>query len=96
MKFQPGQVANPNGRPPKGRAISDILGEIGQAKHGPVTKLRALLSNLFDAAIEGDRAAAKIILPYIQPEPKEMVVAEDIVLQPIRILALGEDPPDAE
>jgi len=91
MAFQPGQSGNPAGRKPKGRAVSDILEEIGREKHGPYTKLRALLSNLFDAAIEGDRAAAKVILPYIQPEPKEMVVADDVVLQPIRILALGDD-----
>ena len=90
MPFVKGQSGNPKGRPKKGRAVSDILVEIGNERVEGVTRLRRLLDRLHTDAENGDNQAARVILPYIQPEPKEQPDAGHDEAKPIKVLDLSD------
>jgi hypothetical protein len=86
-RWQPGESGNPKGRPKKGRAISDILAEIAQERDAEnITRLRRLMLKLWTMAEDGDIAAAKVILPYIEPEPKDKPELGEVVSVPIKLL----------
>lgn len=80
--FVAGTSGNPKGRPKKGLAISEIVGKIAAEKDGNRTRLESLLRSLWDIAASPtqdakDRiACAKVLLPYIEPEPKASTVIE--------------------
>lgn len=74
--WKPGQSGNPNGRPKKGLAVSEVLQAIANAKEegGTRTRLRVLLEKLWRLAEDGDIPAARVLLPYLQPEPRAVTV----------------------
>ena len=78
MPWSTGQSGNPRGRPRKGRSVTELIEKLGQGKREnvPLTRLEELLSKLYELAIRGDVAAAKVILAYAEGMPLERVQAE--------------------
>ena len=73
-RFVPGAVSNPNGRPKKGEALTDILKELGNAKIGTgdnaIERKKALAEVLGSKAIDDrDIVAAKYIFDRIDGTP---------------------------
>lgn len=77
-RFQPGQSGNPNGRPRKGKTLTDILEKHGQkrdVKDGDkeISRKEALAKKLWALALSGDVAAIKYIFDRIDGKPGEHV-----------------------
>lgn len=85
-KFQKGISGNPKGRPKKGNAISDILAEIAAEKDGNTTRLKKLLRATWANAQNGCIPSLRILLPYIEPEPRaeQKITGED--MNPLRLI----------
>lgn len=71
-QWQPGQTGNPNGRPPKGYSITDMMrakmDEIDEATGKTYREL--LVNKLFKVAIrKGDIAAMKLAIQYLDGMP---------------------------
>lgn len=64
--FGPGNIANPNGRPPKELAISDTIRAMMNEK--PEIK-RALSAKLIEMALKGDLAAIREVMDRIEGKP---------------------------
>lgn len=65
--FPPGVSGNPNGRPPKGTAITDVMKAMLNEK--PEIK-KALAAKLYELALGGDLAAIREVLDRIDGKPK--------------------------
>lgn len=69
-RFKPGQSGNPNGRPPKGYSITEMMKEMLNSK--PEVKKR--LGEVIAAkALEGDISAIKTLWQYMDGMPKQSV-----------------------
>ena len=68
MTFEPGNNANPNGRPKGRKIITDCINvELNSAADdGDGKKVRALARRLVDSAIEGNMTAASIVLERVE------------------------------
>lgn len=64
--WKPGQSGNPNGRPPKGLALTDVMRQMLEEK--PEIK-KALMSKLFEMALQGDLPAIREVLDRIEGRP---------------------------
>jgi len=86
MPFQKGKSGNPNGRPKKGHAVSEIVAEIAAEKRDGSTRLKKLLLTLWANAENGCLQSTKILLPYIEPEPRaeQKITGED--MSPVRLI----------
>lgn len=86
--FKKGQSGNPNGRPPKGHAIADILDEIGKQcapqdlaeklrkvfpTAGTITMRHAMLYRAYLDAIKGDKHAIQFIAERTEGKPKQPI-----------------------
>lgn len=73
-QWKKGQSGNPNGRPKKGQALTEILAELGNLE-GAEGKTRAelLAEALWQKALEGDLVAIKYIYDRIDGTPKTTV-----------------------
>jgi hypothetical protein len=78
MQWVPGQSGNPRGRPRKEQSVSELMAEMAQLKRtdAPICRLEELVEKLFDLAIAGDMAAAKLVLAYLEGLPVTRVQAE--------------------
>lgn len=71
-QFAKGHSGNPNGRPKKGRALSDLLRTAGNKSHGEgITRKRALAEKIWEMALDGDLSAARLIYEYVDGKPKQ-------------------------
>ena len=89
-KFLPGESGNPNGRPPKGEALTDAL----RAKVDKDT----LASKLIEMALEkGDLGALKYIYDRIDGRPVE-TVTQTLLSAPkvVHVFHDNYDPTDSE
>jgi hypothetical protein len=77
MPWVAGQSGNPRGRPKKGKSVTELIEKVAQAKRtgAQMNRLEELVRKLFDLAIGGDVAAAKVILAYLEGMPVERVQA---------------------
>src|SRR4030042_884459 len=71
--FEPGNCANPNGRPKKGTAIADAMrdylsGEI-DTEGGKITRQQALVKAIYGKAMKGGDAAMRLLLNYVDGMP---------------------------
>lgn len=84
MAFQPGQSGNPNGRPKKEAALSNLmremleeLEEVRDKDGNPTGKMAKrkliFLKACFEHAAKGDAAFAKMIMSYIDGLPKQAI-----------------------
>ncbi len=77
-QFKRGNNANPNGRPKKGTAITDVLRKYADLKvtdlsGDSMTRKEALAKTLWGAALEGDLVAVKYVYDRIDGKPRESV-----------------------
>jgi hypothetical protein len=76
---QKGQVLNPNGRPKKGTALTDLLNEyLDKTKFGEnkITGKQAVIQKLFQLAMQGDVGALKYLYDRIDGPIKTELKAE--------------------
>ncbi len=84
MPWARGQSGNPRGRPRKGQTVTELIEQVGRAKRtgAAMARLEELVRKLYDLAIGGDVAAAKLLLAYIEGTPVERVQATVGALPP--------------
>ena len=71
-RFAKGNCANPAGRPRKKRALSALLRSIGAHKTDDgIPKRRALAEKVWELALDGDLAAARLIYEYCDGKPPQ-------------------------
>ena len=68
-RFAPGNRANPNGRPRKKRALSELLRTVGNRAIDGKRKKLLLAETLWDMALKGDIAAIRLIYEYCDGKP---------------------------
>ena len=81
MPFVKGKSGNPKGRPPKGRAIADMLNEIGDettvqlidGKEIKITKRKLLMLNTYQRAIAGESWAVQFIADRIEGKARQIM-----------------------
>ena len=86
--FKKGKSGNPNGRPRKGLAISDILNELGDKEISEdQTQREAILSKVYDQAMSGDLNATKFIADRTEgTSVQRMAVTTNEPIQVMRIV----------
>ena len=86
--FKQGKSGNPNGRPRKGLAISDILNELGDKEISEdQTQREAILSKVYDQAMSGDLNATKFIADRTEgTSVQRMAVTTNEPIQVMRIV----------
>lgn len=68
--FGPGNIANPNGRPPKGHSITETIRAMMDEK--PEIK-KALGAKILQHAMEGDPTAMRLIWNYLDGMPRQEI-----------------------
>lgn len=72
--WKPGVSGNPNGRPRKQRALSELLRTVGNLRGDDgVPKKRALAEMVWSLALKGDLVAARMIYEYCDGKPMQRV-----------------------
>ena len=69
-----GEIRNPNGRPKKSHAISDILNELLQTKVGEKTRREIILEQVVKMAVGGDWAAIHFIADRTEGKALERIM----------------------
>jgi hypothetical protein len=74
MPFVKGQSGNPNGRPKKGRSLTDEIEKVLRCKGPDGRPNKALFAErVVQMAIEGNVAAANLVLSYIDGKPLQSI-----------------------
>ena len=90
MPFQKGKSGNPDGRPPKGSAVADVLNdlltrEVLNTSRNKVQVIEAICEKLIDLAMEGDLKAINILLDRVDGKPRQQVAIEQSSPEPLVI-----------
>lgn len=80
--FKPGESGNPNGRPPKGYSITEMMKEMLSSK--PEVK-ETLGKVIITKALEGDITAIKTVWQYMDGMPKQNVTLEGNENKPLYV-----------
>ena len=76
MPWQPGESGNPRGRPQKGTTLTELLRETAECMtQGGLARKQALVNKIWEMAENGDLAAARLILEYVDGKPVERIEA---------------------
>jgi hypothetical protein len=75
MPFQPGQSGNPGGQRPK-QFKQQFIAALNEAA-GDATKLRRVVDSIIAKAIEGDVAAASLIMDRVDGKVPQAVAGAD-------------------
>lgn len=83
--WRAGQGGNPNGRPKKGEALSDVLRDLGRlrdVKKGDkkIARKRALAERVWQMALGGDIQAIRLIYDRIDGKATEHVITEEKIV----------------
>jgi hypothetical protein len=74
MPFTKGQSGNPNGRPKKGRTLTEEIERVLRGKGPGGRPNKALFAErVVQLAIEGNVAAANLVLSYIDGKPLQAI-----------------------
>ena len=82
-KWVAGQSGNPNGRPPRGRSVAELARTIAREQvpfddgeeQATYSRLERLVRILFTLALDGNLAAARLLIEYMDGKPVEVVSA---------------------
>lgn len=80
--FKPGESGNPNGRPPKGYSITEMMKEM--LSSDPRVK-ETLGKVIITKALEGDMTAIKTVWQYMDGMPKQNVTLEGNENKPLYV-----------
>jgi hypothetical protein len=72
-KWKPGQSGNPNGRPKKGMAITDLLKELLDTTVGERTKRELIMDNVIEMALNKDRWAIEYLTDRTEGKALERI-----------------------
>lgn len=89
-KWQPGESGNPNGRPPKGYAVTDVMRQMLEEK--PEIK-KALMAKLLEIALKGDLPAIREILDRLEGRAKQSVELSGDEQNPLVVIKHERDKP---
>jgi len=93
--FKKGQSGNPNGRPKKGTALTDILSlNLDKADKSGKLLREAIAEKLIDAALNGDIIALKYVFDRLDGKPKESVELSGIETSKVHIYLPDNDRSD--
>lgn len=87
MAWKKGQSGNPNGRPPKAKAMSEELRRLLQ-RHAPGTKrsnLEVLVAKLVELAHGGDKDALRYIFDRLEGRPAQALEFSGDEARPLHI-----------
>lgn len=76
--WKPGQTGNPNGRPPRGETLTDILRvklrelKVKGKGNKPIEAKEALMITLLNIAMAGDLRAIQYIMDRVDGKPVQM------------------------
>jgi len=86
-QWKPGQSGNPKGRPKKPYCFADILSAIlKEVSEGNVTKLEALLREVYNHALKGESWAVNFIADRLEGKPKAALEIQVDEPKPITII----------
>ena len=82
-KWVAGQSGNPNGRPRRGRTVAELARTIARervqfddgAEQATYSRVERLVRILFTQALDGNLAAARLLIEYMDGKPVEVVQA---------------------
>jgi hypothetical protein len=94
MPFVKGQSGNPNGRPKKGRTLTEEIEKVLRGKGPDGRPNKALFAErVVQLAIEGNVAASNLVLSYIDGKPLQAI---DLTSQgDVRLKVIKGVDPDA-
>jgi ribosomal protein L12E/L44/L45/RPP1/RPP2 len=76
-RWRRGASGNPAGRPHKGSTVTDILETLGDTRtEKGITRKEALGERLWEMALNGEMAAIRLIIEYLDGKPLQQMVAE--------------------
>lgn len=85
-------VLNPNGRPPKGQTLTDLMKEYlqGQERGTAVTRKEQFIQKVALMAYQGDIQAIKLIWNYIDGMPKQKIEHEGDYVSGVNVRIIND------
>lgn len=91
MAWRKGQSGNPNGRPPKEKALTSILERYGEEQEDGKTRKERLAEELWALALSGDLPAIKYIYDRLDGRPRETMDVDGSVGGTLIIVRPGDE-----
>lgn len=91
MAWRKGQSGNPNGRPPKEKALTTLLEQCGNVEEDGKTRKQRLAEELWALALNGDLPAIKYIYDRLDGKPRETMDVDGSVGGTLIIVRPGDE-----
>jgi Family of unknown function (DUF5681) len=95
--FEKGKSGNPNGRPPKGKAITDEIRKyLAETSDEGLTKAQAIAAVWIKKVMEGDTTALKLLVEHLEGKAVQPISGDEdrpSLLDGIQII-INESKPD--